>query len=63
MIKSFRGPKYGIDGVRKLLNIKNRPLIGTIVKPKVGLSPEKHAEYAYKSWKGGTRLSQNQMKI
>ncbi len=56
LIKSFKGPKYGIKGVRKLLNIPKRPLIGTIVKPKVGLSPKKHAEYAYKAWKGGLDL-------
>ena len=53
---SFNGPKYGIEGVRKILEIKNRPLIGTIVKPKVGLSPIGHAEYAYNAWKGGLDL-------
>ena len=53
---SFKGPKYGIEGVRNLLKIKNRPLIGTIVKPKVGLSSSGHAEYAYKAWKGGLDL-------
>jgi len=56
MVKSFKGPKYGIKGVRKFLKIKKRPLIGTIVKPKVGLSSDKHSEYAYKSWKGGLDL-------
>jgi len=53
---SFKGPKYGIEGVRKLLNIKNRPLIGTIVKPKVGLNSSEYAEYAYRAWKGGLDL-------
>jgi len=56
IIKSFHGPKYGIQGVRKKLKIKKRPLIGTIVKPKLGLSPEKHSEYAYKSWVNGLDL-------
>ena len=53
---SFKGPKYGMEGVRRLLKIKDRPLIGTIVKPKVGLSSSGHAEYAYKAWKGGLDL-------
>ena len=53
---SFKGPRYGIAGVRKLLKIRNRPLIGTIVKPKVGLNSSEHAEYAYKAWKGGLDL-------
>ncbi len=33
------GPAYGIDGTRELLDIWDRPIIGTIVKPSVGLSP------------------------
>jgi len=56
IIKSFPGPKYGIKGVRKTLGIKKRPLIGTIVKPKLGLTPDQHAKYAYEAWKGGLDL-------
>lgn len=53
MLKSFKGPKFGIDGIRKYLGVKNRPLVGTIVKPKVGLTSEEHAMVAYNSWIGG----------
>jgi len=53
MIKSFKGPKYGINGVRNLLRIEHRPLLGTIIKPKVGLSYKEHANVAYRSWMGG----------
>ena len=53
MLKSFRGPRFGIKGVRKLLRVKNRPLVGTIVKPKVGLTESQHARVAYESWAGG----------
>ncbi len=56
IIKSFKGPKYGIKGIRKMLKIKKRPLVGAIVKPKLGLTPKQHAEYAYRSWKGGLDL-------
>lgn len=56
IIKSFHGPKYGIEGIRKMLKIKNRPLVGTIVKPKLGLTPKQHSEYAYHAWKGGLDL-------
>lgn len=35
----FNGPAHGIDGCRKLTGVYNRPLIGTIIKPSVGLSP------------------------
>jgi ribulose-bisphosphate carboxylase large chain len=51
--KSFCGPKYGISGIRKILKIKDRPLVGTIIKPKLGLKTEDHAEVAYDAWIGG----------
>jgi len=53
IIESFRGPKYGIPGVRELLKIKDRPLVGTIIKPKLGLRTRDHAEVAYEAWVGG----------
>jgi len=53
MLKSFKGPRYGIKGIRKKLKVKNRPLIGTIIKPKIGLNPKEHAKVAYNSWVGG----------
>ena len=53
LLKSFKGPKYGIKGIRKMMKIKNRPLVGTIVKPKLGLKTKDHAELAYEAWSGG----------
>jgi ribulose-bisphosphate carboxylase large chain len=53
MLESFKGPRFGIKGVRKRLKVKNRPLVGTIVKPKVGLTETQHARVAYESWVGG----------
>ena len=52
-VKSFRGPQLGFDGVRRLTGIRDRPILGTIVKPKLGLPADKWAEAAYKAWKGG----------
>jgi ribulose-bisphosphate carboxylase large chain len=53
LVKSFRGPIHGISGVRKLLKVKTRPLCGTIIKPKLGLSEKGHAKVAYNAWIGG----------
>ena len=53
MLKSFKGPLYGIKGLRKYLKVKKRPLVGTIVKPKVGLNEHEHAMVAYDAWIGG----------
>ncbi|MCX6817245.1 MAG: type III ribulose-bisphosphate carboxylase [Candidatus Aenigmarchaeota archaeon] len=52
-IKSFSGPKFGIPGIRQKLRVKRRPLLGTIVKPKLGLSESEHAKSAFESWVGG----------
>lgn len=52
-VKSFKGPQHGIVGIRKLLKVKERPLVGTIIKPKVGLPPKDHARVAYEAWAGG----------
>jgi ribulose-bisphosphate carboxylase large chain len=53
MLKKFKGPQFGINGIRKYLKVKKRPLVGTIVKPKVGLNEKEHAKVAYDSWIGG----------
>lgn len=53
MINQYKGPRYGIKGVRELLNVPERPLVGTIVKPKLGLDSKEHAHVAEESWKGG----------
>ena len=56
--KQFHGPGFGIRGIRKYIGtLKNkRPHVGTIVKPKVGLTPKQFSEVAYKSWLGGLDL-------
>ena len=52
-VRSFPGPQLGFDGVRRLTGIRDRPILGTIIKPKLGLPADKWAEAAYKAWKGG----------
>jgi len=41
--KAYLGPQFGVDGTRRLAGVQGRPLIGTIVKPSVGLKPEETA--------------------
>jgi len=53
LISSFKGPNYGIAGIRKLLKVPTRPLVGTIIKPKLGLKTKDHAKVAYDAWSGG----------
>ena len=40
---AYPGPQFGIAGTRELAGVYDRPIIGTIVKPSVGLTPESTA--------------------
>jgi len=42
--QQFRGPKFGVAGCRKLTKVEGRPLIGTIIKPSIGMSPQQTAD-------------------
>jgi len=53
LLNSFKGPAFGIAGIRKLLKVPKRPLVGTIIKPKLGLETKDHAKVAYEAWFGG----------
>jgi len=53
LVNSFPGPQLGISGVRDFLNVEERPLVGTIVKPKLGLNDSQHSEVAFDAWTGG----------
>ncbi|MFB6166639.1 MAG: type III ribulose-bisphosphate carboxylase [Candidatus Nanohaloarchaea archaeon] len=49
----FLGPQLGLENVQERAGAGGRPLVGTIVKPKLGLDPSEHSEVAYRSWRGG----------
>ncbi|MHA1867719.1 MAG: RuBisCO large subunit C-terminal-like domain-containing protein [Candidatus Heimdallarchaeaceae archaeon] len=56
--ETYPGPKFGIEGVRKIIGtdkgeFPNRPHIGTIVKPKMGLTAQEWADVAYEAAIGG----------
>lgn len=52
-LKQYKGPKFGGEGIRKMLSRPEKPLVGTIVKPKIGLSPKDTAAYVYEAGVGG----------
>lgn len=56
IVKSFKGPDLGMAEIRKLVKVRDRPLVGTIIKPKIGLHPVDHAKVAYEAWAGGMDL-------
>jgi len=36
----YQGPQFGVPGTRAFTGVHDRPLIGTIIKPSLGMSPE-----------------------
>ena len=41
ILNRFKGPKFGLNGIRKLLNrCDENPLLGVIIRPNLGLSPD-----------------------
>lgn len=53
MLKLYDGPKVSLPDMRKYLGVYKRPILGTIVKPKIGLKPSEFAHKAYLFWSGG----------
>lgn len=51
--QGFMGPQFGIEGTRDLCGVQNRPLIGTIIKPSIGLMPEQTASVVDELCAGG----------
>jgi len=59
MLEQYDGPSYTLDDMRKYLNVYNRPILGTIIKPKMGLTSAEYAEAAYDFWVGGGDFVKN----
>ncbi|MCI4432330.1 MAG: type III ribulose-bisphosphate carboxylase [Nitrosopumilus sp.] len=55
-LSNFRGPEFGICGIRKLLRVKKRPITGAVIKPKIGWSALEHSQIGYETWMGGFDL-------
>jgi ribulose-bisphosphate carboxylase large chain len=50
---AYLGPQFGVAGTRRLTGVEGRPLIGTIVKPSVGMSPAETAALVEQMVAGG----------
>lgn len=49
----FQSPQFGIEGTRALCGVHDRPIIGTIIKPSIGLTPEETASVVDELCAGG----------
>ncbi len=59
MLDQYDGPSYTLDDMRSYLNVYNMPILGTIVKPKIGLTASEYAEVCYDFWAGGGAFVKN----
>lgn len=59
MLEQYDGPSYTIDDMRKYLDVYDRPILGTIIKPKMGLTSAEYAEVCYDFWSGGGDFVKN----
>jgi len=58
-LQEFDGPKFGVEGIRDLLQAYDRPIFFGVVKPNIGLSPDEFAEIAFQSWLGGLDIAKD----
>jgi 2,3-diketo-5-methylthiopentyl-1-phosphate enolase len=56
LLKKFQGPKFGVEGIRKLTGVQSRPLSLHIIKPKMGMTPEQTAHQVSLTVAGGADM-------
>lgn len=49
----YLGPRFGVPGTRRLAGVERLPLVGTIIKPSVGMDPETTASMVKQLAEGG----------
>lgn len=55
-VEGFKGPKFGLQGVRDILGVHDRPLVNNMIKPCAGVSPEDGAKFFYEAAIGGVDI-------
>lgn len=55
-IDKFQGPRFGVEGIRELLGVPDRPLLNAMIKPNIGWTPDEGAEIFYQAAKGGVDI-------
>jgi ribulose-bisphosphate carboxylase large chain len=58
-LADFQGPQFGVQGLRDILDVHDRPLLFGVIKPNVGLPPEPFAELGYQAWLGGLDIAKD----
>lgn len=62
-VRAFNGPAVGLDGIRGLVGASHRPLLVTILKPAIGLTPKESAALFYEAAIGGSDAVKDDEKV
>lgn len=55
-VAAFAGPRFGVGGIRELLGVTGRPLLITMIKPALGLSPAESGQVFLEAALGGVDM-------
>jgi 2,3-diketo-5-methylthiopentyl-1-phosphate enolase len=55
-VEKFKGPKFGIEGMRELMGVQGRPFLNNMIKPCTGYTPEVGAKLFYEAAVGGVDI-------
>lgn len=58
-LAGFSGPRFGLQGIRHMLEVYERPLTLGVIKPNIGLPTAPFAELGYKAWQGGLDIAKD----
>jgi 2,3-diketo-5-methylthiopentyl-1-phosphate enolase len=62
-VSTFKGPALGLVGIRDLVDAQDRPLLVTILKPAIGLTPNESAAVFYEAAIGGSDAVKDDEKV
>ena len=58
-LAAFRGPRFGVAGLRRLLAVHDRPLFIGVIKPNIGLAPDDFAALGEQALLGGLDIAKD----
>jgi ribulose-bisphosphate carboxylase large chain len=58
-LEHFDGPQFGLQGLRELWQVRERPFFFGVIKPNIGLDPEPFAELGKQGWLGGLDIAKD----
>jgi 2,3-diketo-5-methylthiopentyl-1-phosphate enolase len=62
-LAALPGPRFGIQGIRDLLGVYDRPLLNNMIKPCIGMTPEEGAKLCYETALGGVDIIKDDEKV